>query len=51
VAPAALPVGTRSEAIAPTIAPSANGVSNEEIEKIVSIAPSSETLLEPALSA
>jgi hypothetical protein len=35
--PAALPTGTRRAAIAPTIAPSANGVRIEEIEKTVSI--------------
>ena len=36
--PAALPTGTRREAIAPTTVPSANGVSIEESAKTVSIA-------------
>src|SRR5437763_4719355 len=39
--PVALPMGTRSVAIAPIAAPSANGVSTEETEKIVSITPDS----------
>jgi hypothetical protein len=46
-----LPTGTRSVAIAPIAAPSANGVSTEETEKIVSITPDSRALDAPARSA
>jgi hypothetical protein len=49
--PAALPTGTRPAAIAPTIAPSANGVRIEESEKIVSITPSSRGVEAPTRSA
>ena len=43
--------GTRSEAIPPTTAPSANGVRIDESEKIVSIALDSRRLDAPARSA
>src|ERR1700741_3423679 len=49
--PAALPTGTRSVAIPPIAAPSANGVTIDESEKIVSIRPDSRALLAPARSA
>ena len=49
--PAALPTGTRSEAIPPIAAPSANGVRIEDSEKTVSIALDSRRLEAPARSA
>ena len=49
--PAALPTGTRPEAIPPTAVPRANGVSTDEIEKTVSIALSSRGPVAPARSA
>ena len=49
--PAAFPTGTRSVAIPPIAAPSANGVRIEESEKIVSISRASRALDAPAFSA
>lgn len=49
--PAALPTGTRREAMPPTAAPSANGVRIEESEKTVSIRRSSLAVEVPARSA
>jgi hypothetical protein len=45
--PAAFPTGTRSDAIPPTAAPSANGVRIEERAKVVSIALSSRVVDAP----
>jgi hypothetical protein len=49
--PAALPIGTRSEAIPPITVPRAKGVRIEEIAKTVSIARSSRCCDVPARSA
>jgi hypothetical protein len=49
--PAALPTGTRSVAIAPIAAPSANGVTIEETEKTLSISADSRAVDAPARSA
>ena len=49
--PAALPTGTRFVAMPPIAAPSANGVTIEDREKVVSISPDSRALDAPAFSA
>jgi hypothetical protein len=49
--PAALPTGTRREAIAPTTVPRANGVRIDESEKAVSIRRSSRGVEVPERSA
>jgi len=49
--PAALPTGTRPEAIPPTAAPRANGVTIEEIADAPSIARSSRRVWAPVRSA
>ncbi len=49
--PAALPTGTRSDAIAPAAAPSANGVTSEATPKVRSIARISRGLRTPERSA
>src|SRR4051794_1236618 len=49
--PAALPTGTRPEAIPPTAAPSANGATNDDKPSVVSSTRCSLALLVPARSA